>query len=86
MTVTLPERMRAVVLTGHGGLDRLAFRDDVAVPAPAPGEVLVRVPTRGQALGHMPERLAEPIRAYERFEMVDVAGDTIRKTGQTPYL
>ncbi len=42
--------------------------------------------TRGQALGHMPERLAEPIRAYERFEMVDVAGDTIRKTGQTPYL
>ena len=41
--------------------------------------------TRGQALGHSPERTAEPIRAYERFEMVDVAGDVIRKTGQTPY-
>jgi NADPH:quinone reductase-like Zn-dependent oxidoreductase len=39
----LPERMRAVVLTGHGGLDRLAYRDDVPVPAPAAGEVLIRV-------------------------------------------
>ncbi len=39
----LPERMRAMVLTGHGGLDRLAYRDDVPVPAPAAGEVLIRV-------------------------------------------
>ncbi len=39
----LPERMRAVVLTGHGGLDRLEFRDDVAVPRPAAGEVLIAV-------------------------------------------
>jgi NADPH:quinone reductase-like Zn-dependent oxidoreductase len=39
----LPERMRAVLLTGHGGLDRLEFRDDVPVPAPAPGEVLIAV-------------------------------------------
>jgi len=35
--------MRAVLLTGHGGLDRLEFRDDVPVPAPAPGEVLIAV-------------------------------------------
>ena len=35
--------MRAVVLTGHGGLDRLEYRDDWPVPAPGPGEVLVRV-------------------------------------------
>jgi NADPH:quinone reductase-like Zn-dependent oxidoreductase len=41
--VTLPERMRAVVLTGHGGLDRLELRDDVARPRPGPGEVLLRV-------------------------------------------
>ena len=39
----LPERMCAVLLTGHGGLDRLEFRDDVPVPAPAPGEVLIAV-------------------------------------------
>ncbi|MCP5368078.1 MAG: alcohol dehydrogenase family protein [Hyphomicrobiales bacterium] len=35
--------MRAVLLTGHGGFDRLELRDDVPVPRPGPGEVLVRV-------------------------------------------
>ena len=39
----LPETMRAVVLTGHGGLDKLEFRDDWPVPSPAPGEVLIKV-------------------------------------------
>ncbi len=39
----VPRRMRAVLLTGHGGLDRLEFRDDVTVPRPRRGEVLVRV-------------------------------------------
>ena len=31
---TLPRFMRAVVLTGHGGLDRLSFRKDVPVCRP----------------------------------------------------
>jgi NADPH:quinone reductase-like Zn-dependent oxidoreductase len=35
--------MRAVLLTGHGGLDRLVVRNDVPVPALAGGEVLVRI-------------------------------------------
>lgn len=35
--------MRAAVLAGHGGFDRLSIRDDVPVPRPGPGEVLVRV-------------------------------------------
>jgi NADPH:quinone reductase-like Zn-dependent oxidoreductase len=34
--------MKAVMLTGHGGFDRLEFRD-VPVPTPAHGEVLIRV-------------------------------------------
>lgn len=37
------DTMRAVLLTGHGGLDRLEYREDVAVPTPAAGEVLIRV-------------------------------------------
>jgi len=41
--LAIPDTMRAVVLTGHGGLDRLVYRDDVAVPHPAPGEVLIEV-------------------------------------------
>ena len=35
--------MRAVVLTGHGGLDKLEYHQDWPTPKPAPGEVLVRV-------------------------------------------
>ena len=38
----IPESMKAVVLTGHGGLDRLVYRD-VPVPSPAAGEVLIEV-------------------------------------------
>jgi len=41
--MTLPETMKAVVLTGHGGLDKLEWREDVPVPQPEAGEVLIRV-------------------------------------------
>ena len=39
----IPETMRAVVLTGHGDLDKLQFRDDWPTPVPGYGEVLIRV-------------------------------------------
>jgi NADPH:quinone reductase-like Zn-dependent oxidoreductase len=39
----IPDRMRAVLLRGHGGLEQLEYRDDVPVPVPAPGQVLLRV-------------------------------------------
>lgn len=39
----IPEAMRAMLLAGHGGIDRLQYRTDVPVPAPGPGEVLVEV-------------------------------------------
>lgn len=35
--------MTAVLLTGHGGLERLEYREDVPTPAPGPDEVLIRV-------------------------------------------
>ena len=35
--------MRALVLEGHGGQDRLSFRSDWPEPEPGPGEVVVRV-------------------------------------------
>ena len=35
--------MKAVVLTGHGGLDRLEYREDWPIPEPGPGEVRIRV-------------------------------------------
>jgi NADPH:quinone reductase-like Zn-dependent oxidoreductase len=43
----LPATMRAVLLTGHGGFDRLEVRDDVPVPVPGAGEVLIRVGAAG---------------------------------------
>lgn len=43
----LPEVMAAVLLTGHGGPEKLEFRTDVPVPRPGAGEVLVRVLAAG---------------------------------------
>ena len=43
MNETIPKHMCAVLLTGHGGLDRLEYREDVPVPLPGAGEVLIRV-------------------------------------------
>ena len=39
--------MHAVLLTGHGGLDKLEYLTDVPVPKPKTNEVLVRVAAAG---------------------------------------
>jgi len=41
--MSIPEIMKAVLLTGHGGLDKLEWREDVPVPRPGADEVLIRV-------------------------------------------
>ncbi|MDA5558994.1 alcohol dehydrogenase family protein [Shimia sp. MMG029] len=43
----IPNKMKAVLLTGHGGIEKLDYRDDVAVPIPAAGEVLIEVRAAG---------------------------------------
>jgi NADPH:quinone reductase-like Zn-dependent oxidoreductase len=43
----LPDRMRAVLLTGHGDLDRLAYREDAPLPAVGRDDVLIRVAAAG---------------------------------------
>ncbi|MDI5890583.1 zinc-binding dehydrogenase [Halomonas rhizosphaerae] len=40
---TLPDTMAAMLLTGHGDVDKLVYHDDVPTPRPGPGEVLVKV-------------------------------------------
>lgn len=40
---TVPGTMAAMLLTGHGDVDRLVYRDDIPTPEAGPGEVLVRV-------------------------------------------
>ncbi|MDL0430397.1 zinc-binding dehydrogenase [Marinobacter sp. TBZ242] len=39
----IPKTMKAMLLTGHGGIEKLEYTEDVPTPEPAAGEVLVRV-------------------------------------------
>ncbi|WP_238148103.1 alcohol dehydrogenase family protein [Rothia halotolerans] len=43
----LPKTMAAVLLTGHGGPEKLEYRTDVPVPQPRADEVLIRVEAAG---------------------------------------
>jgi len=41
--MTIPDKMKAFVLTGHGDMDKLVYHVDWPVPVAGPGEVLVKV-------------------------------------------
>lgn len=43
----LPDRMKGVLLVGHGGFEKLEYREDLPVPEPGAGEVLIRVTAAG---------------------------------------
>jgi len=45
--MSAPETMRAVVLTGHGGLDQLVYHEDWPTPTPKENEVLIKVAACG---------------------------------------
>jgi len=45
--MTSATTMTGVYLTGHGGLDKLDYRDDIPVPSPKANEVLIRVAAAG---------------------------------------
>jgi len=47
MNHTLPQTMSAVLLTGHGGFDKLEYCTDAPVPQPAADQVLIRVLAAG---------------------------------------
>ncbi|ASP20377.1 L-threonine 3-dehydrogenase [Antarctobacter heliothermus] len=42
-----PDTMHAVLLTGHGGMEKLDYRTDVPIPQPKPGELLIQVAAAG---------------------------------------
>lgn len=44
---SVQETMKGVYLTGHGGLEKLQYREDIPVPEPGPRDVLVRVAAAG---------------------------------------
>ena len=43
----IPKTMHAVLLTGHGGMDKLVYKTDVEVPVPKPDEILISVKGAG---------------------------------------
>ena len=43
----IPKTMHAVLLTGHGGLEKLVYKTDIEVPVPKSDEVLIRVKGTG---------------------------------------
>ncbi|MGC3940787.1 alcohol dehydrogenase family protein [Roseobacter sp. EG26] len=45
--MNLPDTMRGVVLTGHGGPEMLELRDNLPVPSPGPNDVIIRVGAAG---------------------------------------
>lgn len=42
-SAAVPTTMAAMLLTGHGGIEELHYREDVETPKPGPGDVLVQV-------------------------------------------
>ena len=57
MTDGIPARMTAVLLTAHGGIDALQYREDIPTPTPEGGEVLIRVAAAGVNNTEVPSRL-----------------------------
>lgn len=45
--MTIPATMRAVLLIGNGGYDKLVLRADVPVPVPGPDDVLIKISAAG---------------------------------------
>ena len=43
MNFSIPKKMHAVLLTGHGGMEKLKYRSDVEIPIPKDDEVLVNI-------------------------------------------
>ena len=78
----IPDVMRAAVLTGHGGLDRLVVRDDVVVPSPERGEVLIEVAAAGVNNTDINTRTGWYSKTVTSTTGVDVTADEVGSWGE----
>ena len=79
--VVIPPRMRAVRVTGHGGLDKLEYREDVATPVPAADEVLIEVGACGMNNTDINTRTAWYSKSVR--EATDAGGDARFETAKS---
>ena len=78
----LPEKMHAVQLIGHGDFDQLVYRDDVEVPQPDTGEVLIQVGAAAvnntdinTRIGWYSKSNQANVDAIDHAELADAGGD-----------
>ena len=79
MTEQIPNTMRAVVLTGHGGLDKLEYRENWPTPQPDPEQVLIKVHACGLNNTDVNTRSGW----YSKTVREATTGDAYTKVGKT---
>ncbi|KAA1170550.1 zinc-binding dehydrogenase [Marinobacter salinexigens] len=95
----IPSTMKAMVLTGHGGIEKLEYQD-VSTPSPGPGEVLVKVTAtaknntdRKAREGLYPTKKGEmtsfqmggkPTLLFPRIQGADIAGRVVAVGSEVP--
>ena len=77
MTTELPKTMHAIVLTGHGGLDKLVFHNNWPTPVPKVDDVLIRVGACGLNNTDVNTRSAW----YSKGNMEATTGDALAGAG-----
>jgi len=73
----IPEKMKGVWLTGHGGPEVLEFREDIPVPAVGAGDVLIKVAAAGVNNTDINTRLAWYSKANASGEDASWTGEPI---------
>ncbi|CAB5106543.1 Alcohol dehydrogenase (EC [Olavius algarvensis associated proteobacterium Delta 3] len=87
--MSISSQMTAAVLTGHGGLDKLVVRNDIPVPKPAHGEVLIKVGACGVNNTDINTRIGWYSKAATEGPVPGEGGDTITEDaswGGTPIV
>ena len=84
----IPKKMSGVYLTGHGGLEKLVYKEDIPVPTPKSGEVLIKVNGAGvnntdinTRLGWYSKRVTSDTNSTGEKGLVEFNGEDASWTG-----
>ena len=90
MKKILPRHMHAVILKGHGGLDKLEYKKNIIVPIPKKDELLIRVKGAGinntdinTRIGWYSKSVVEDTNLYSESNSKNFISDDGSWTGET---